>query len=732
MRRTILSAVITLCVSIACAAPDKGETGIVPAVKDWRSKDGSFTFADRMVINVSEKEREALFSVAEKFKADLLPQGFPLIEISVSDTHASNCILLALDKSADEHGKEAYSISISPDKILVHAADPIGVFYGTRSLLHMIRVHNGKIPCGEIRDWPDYPGRMLMLDVSRKPWPLSVLRDYVRILAWYKMNELHLHLSDKAADPVYSAVRVESEVFPGLSARDLCYSKTEIREFVAFAKGYGITVTPEFDMPGHATPFVKYFPDCAVKNNPDHLDVRNPKTLEVMKKFVDEMIPLFEAPDFHIGTDEYRIPLKDAAEKEEVHAAFRRFINEMNAHIRSRGKNCRIWSGFEGMEGKSVKIDPSVIVDMWDPYHPEHDGHKVISSYQCHTYVCPGCHYYGISPAFLYEGWDPGTGPSVKPAVTPPKGDPRMLGGKLHVWGDLSPTGFTLTEIAWETMPGIQSMSEKLWGNKASQNYDVFKRRADAVLPVSGTTIMNRFQFDSNPIRADVVLQVPQEIELATAADHIELPWAQAERADLEYPWTLTMEIMPTKDSPGRGVLISSDLVEIGANIKAPSFNISLNFADNTKTNTQLSYPGGIGLARASGARHGLGSPAETHLAGDSMCHFRPDFSAVKDHAIDPVMKVHVGTCYPGVLTVNTAKSSRALPRLNQWTSVTILGERGRTTLIVDGVKVGEVNNQMVCPLRYFGSIYGESFIGKIRNVKVYNRILSAEEIAKP
>jgi hypothetical protein len=384
------------------------------------------------------------------------------------------------------------------------------------------------------------------------------------------------------------------------------------------------------------------------------------------------------------------------------------------------------------MEGKSVKIDPSVIVDMWDPYHPEHDGHKVISSYQCHTYVCPGCHYYGISPGFLYEGWDPGTGPSVKPAVTPPKGDPRMLGGKLHVWGDLSPTGFTLTEIAWETMPGIQSMSEKLWGNKASQNYGVFKQRADAVLPVPGTTIMNRFQFDSNPIRADVVLQVPQEIELATAADHIELPWAQAERADLEYPWTLAMEIMPTKDSPGRGVLLSSDLVEIGANIKAPSFNTSLNFADNTKTNTQLSYPGGIGLARASGARYGLGSPAETHLVGDSMCHFRPDFSAVKDHAIDLVMKVHVGTFYPGTLTVNTAESSRAVPQLNRWTRLIILGEHGKTTLIVDGVRIGEVNNQMVCPLRYFGSIYGESFIGKIRNVKVYNRILSAEEIAKP
>ncbi len=693
MKKILIVIFLLLSSNVYAISPDMGRTGITPSVQDWQPGTGTFALsADKAVIIVNDKDRESLATVASEFRDDLTPLGFPIIETIGAAGPKPGAIFLRLAPTPLEHGPESYTMDIG-EAVVITGNSPAAVLYGTRSFLHMQRATNGKIPCGTISDWPDYPCRELMLDVARKPWPLAVLRDYIRMMAWYKMNELHLHLSDCSFDPAYSAVRVQSDVFPGLSARDLCYSKADVRELVAFARGYGVTITPEFDMPGHAAPFVKYFPDCAVTNNADHLDVRNPKTLEVMKKFVDEMIPLFDAPDFHIGTDEYRLKFKDAAEREEVHAAFRRFINAMNAHIRSRGKNCRIWSNFEAMGGKEVKLDPSITVDMWDPYNTEFDGHKVINSDQGVTYICPGAHYYGINPAGVYQNWDPSNqGPTV-PTTTPKKGDPRLLGGALHVWGDLSPTGYTFTEIAWLTLPGIQAFSEKLWGTKGSPDYATFLKRADAVLPVPGVTVLDRLQVDYHPLKPDVVLNVPQEIELSTTAEHIELPLAHAQRADLEYPWTLTMEVMKTKETNGRSVLLSSDLVEVCANYEYDE-TVKKKDADGKTIATKINHFG-LGLIRCAGATHGLGSPAESHSVG------------------------------------GVSRSFDQKLALNQWVTLTVTGSPGASAIYLDGKKIGGSNNQMVCPLRYIGSLYGQSFVGKIRNLKVLNRLLSDDEIAQ-
>ncbi len=693
MKKILLVIVLLLSSPVYAISPDMGRTGITPSVQDWQPGTGTFALsADKAVIVVNEKDATNLATVASEFRDDLTPLRYPTIEITNAASPQPGAIFLRLAPTPLEHGPESYTLEIG-NAVVITGNSPTAVLYGTRSFLHMLRASDDKIPYGTVSDWPDYPCRELMLDVARRPWPLPVLRDYIRMMAWYKMNELHLHLSDSTSGPVYSALRVQSDVFPGLSARDLCYSKAEIRELVAFARGYGVTITPEFEMPGHATPFVKYFPDCAVANNAQHLDVRNPKTLEVMKKFVDEMIPLFDAPDFHIGTDEYGIPFKNAAEREEVHAAFRRFINDMNAHIRSRGKNCRIWSGFEFMGGQTVKLDPSITVDMWFPYNAQLDGHKIINADQRFTYICPGMHFYGIDPAGVYQGWEPPYQDSKAPDTAPKKGDPRLLGGALNVWTDYGQTGYTLTEVAWLTLPGIQSFSEKLWGTKGSPGYSAFLKRADAVLPVPGVTILDRLQVDYSPLKPDVVLDIPQEIELATTADHVELPLAHAQRADLEYPWTLTMEVMKTKDTNGRAVLLSSDLVEICANYEYDE-TVKKKGADG-KTIATTVHHFGPGLIHAEGTRYGLGSPAETQHMTDVSHSF--------DQKLEP----------------------------NQWVTLTVTGSRGASAIYLDGKKIGTTYNQMVCPLRYIGSVYGQSFIGKIRNLKVLNRLLSDDEIAQ-
>ena len=127
-----------------------------------------------------------------------------------------------------------------------------------------------------------------------------------------------------------------------------------------------------------------------------------------MESLLDEMIPLFDAPDFHIGTDEFGIG-GNPQQRLKIGEDFRKFINTMNAFIRSKGKNCRIWSGFESMPGTTLP-DPSVVIDMWvtrDAKSLIDAGHNVISSSDGSTYIVPGAHYYGVSNARTYNNWEP-------------------------------------------------------------------------------------------------------------------------------------------------------------------------------------------------------------------------------------------------------------------------------------------------------------------------------------
>lgn len=440
-------------------------------------------------------------------------------------------------------------------------------------------------------------------------------------------------------------------------------------------------------MPGHARCFTDYWPDTMLKGYPNYVDVTNPKTIENLKKLLDEMIPLFDGPDIHIGTDEYRV-----GDRPDLHEAFRKFINTMNAHIRSKGKNCRIWSGFEHMKG-TTEIDPTVIIDMWetdDAMGQIDKGHKIINSNHGRTYIVPGARYYGISRQGIYQTWEPYM-VSGDPAKNPAKDNPNLLGGKLNVWCDHGPTGYTQQEIAGLTLPGLQAFAEKLWGTKGSASYADFTERIATTMPIPGVTVLDRIPSSG----ADgVVLDLPGEQTLASADAVIPLPLAKADRADLEYPWTLSLDVFPTTASTTRGVILSSDLAEIcaGSNTGAKQ-EIVTKFADGTERRGSIDTTG-VGTVRAAGARVGKDA-FSTYLAHD-------------------VSKF----------------SGRVLP-LDRWTHISVVGSEGRNVIYIDGEKVFESNNQMLCPLRQLGSTTGNSFIGKLRKIKVVNRALTPKEIGR-
>lgn len=646
--------------------------GVVPAVLSWQPTSGNLDLQ------------------AAKVQPGKAPEDAPLAK-QVSDelgrlgkNTTSGTVIEFTREGADANRPEGYTMEIS-DKVVIRSASHAGLLHGTNTLLQLAR-KNPQIPKGTITDWPVYKHRMLMLDVGRKPFPMPVLKDYIRMMSWYKMNELHVHFSDEAFGGSYAAFRIQSDVFPGLAAKDFSYSKQDIRELQDFARKHGVTITPEFDMPGHARCFTNYWPDTMLKGYPNYVDVTNPKTIGNLKRLLDEMISLFDGPDIHIGTDEYRV-----GNRPDLHEAFRQFINTMNAHIRSRGKNCRIWSGFEHMKG-TTEIDPSVIIDMWETDDAKSQiakGHPIINSNHGRTYIVPGCHYYGISRQGIYQNWEPWM-VSGDNSRNPSKNDPKLLGGKLHVWCDMGPTGYTHQEIADLTLPGLQVFAEKLWGTKGSPDYAAFEKRAALTLPVPGVSVLDRL-----PAKDSVLLDLPAVQSLTKADSVIPLPLATAERGDLEYPWTLTFDIRPSKAAgANRGVILSSDLAEICAGSAAgATTEIVTEFADGTKRSGKINTIG-LGSTRLAGAAQGK----------------------------DP---------FSGYLSHDVSKFSGISLPAETWSSVCVVGTAGRNTFYLNGGRIFESNNQMLCPLRWLGSKTGNSFIGQIRKLKVVNRALTTREIAE-
>lgn len=636
---------------------------VVPAVRSWTGTGGAIVLDGSPTIHYAA-------DAACQGLADSL-RGGPARTGSGLDVR----LAIATEPSL---GNEGYRMEIS-DSVRITGNTLAGVFYGTRTLQQMCL--NGTLPKGIIVDQPRYAGRMLMLDAGRKPYPIPVLKDYIRLMAWYKLNELHLHLSDESRGDRYAAYRIESRKFPGLHAKDLYYSWEELRELQDFAKAHHVTITPEVDMPGHASCFTNYWPELRnPKLAPSNLDLFNPQTAVRMKELLAEAIPLFDAPDFHIGTDEFNLGSLNGEERAKMGEAFREFINEMNGFVRSMGKTTRIWSGFEHMPGSTLPA-ADITIDMWVTDNAKaltDRGNRVINSNHGRTYIVPGAHYYGVNNAAIYQGWEPWM-VSGDPARNPAKDDPKLLGGKLHVWNDQGPAGYNHYEIARLTLPSLQAFAEKLWGTIGSADYAAFQKRAMATQP--GLDVFQRLP----GVPTDGPVYSQREPKTLKSADEvIYLPWAIAPHADLEFPWTLEMEVMKTAETGKRGVILSSDLVEI-----CSDFSLTETTKTKGPDGKAISTPvkrQGIGLVRAAGA-------------------FGKD-------PLDSVKSDQTSRVY-----------SERLP-LDAWSKITIVAEQGKTSVYLNGQKTGESNNQMVCPLRQFGSKTGNSFVGSIRNLKISGKAL--------
>lgn len=480
---------------------------VIPELKEWHGAEGIFT-PNKQTRIVCPKGQPELLRIGKMMAEDCETMfGFRPEVVEGKGKDGDLVLSLGKDKKL---GKEGYSIRIT-DRVVLSAPEAIGVYWGTRTLLQIAEQNKDHhLPKGNIRDYPDYAMRGFMIDCGRKFIPLSFLQDYVKIMAYYKMNTLQIHLNDNGFkqffghdwSKTYAAFRLESDTYPGLTARDGFYTKKEFIDLQKLAENRFVEIIPEIDAPAHTLAFTQYKPEIgSEKYGMDHLDLFNPETYRFMdglfKEYLEGNEPVFRGSRVHIGTDEYSNKDKNVVEK------FRAFTDHYIRYVESFGKQACVWGALTHAKGETPVKSENVIMSAWyngyaDPVEMVKQGYKLISIPDGLTYIVPAAGYYYdyLNTEYLYNKWTP---VQIGKAIFKEK-DPAILGGMFAVWNDHVGNGISTKDIHHRAFPAIQTLAVKMWtGKETSLPYAEFNIQRLQLSEAPGVNQLGRIGYSTEP-----------------------------------------------------------------------------------------------------------------------------------------------------------------------------------------------------------------------------------------
>lgn len=473
---------------------------VVPELRTWQGAEGHTVLSGRIVVS-----SKSLRSVAEALSADYAALlGRSPLQIVRGKARPGDIVLrLAPASVSEQEREEGYRLSIGK-QVEISAATVRGAYWATRTLLQLAEQAGVEgLPCGMTADSPAYGMRGFMLDCGRKYIPMDYLRNLVRIMAYYKMNTLQIHLNDNGFiqffggdwSATYSAFRLECDTYPGLTARDGSYTKAEFRDFVKEAASLGVEIIPEIDVPAHSLAFTQYNSKLGSREfGMDHLDLSSPEVIPfvegLFREYIEGEDPVFNGPRVHLGADEY------SNARPEVIEQFRSFIDHTIRYIESYGKQAVLWGALGHARGNTPVKAENVVVSCWsddyaDPKEMKQQGFKIISIPDRSVYIVPGAPYYHdfLDIHALYNDWTPA---HIGKAIFE-EGDPSLLGGMFAVWNDLVGNGITVKDIHTRTMPALQTFAVKYWtGADTTVPFDEFDRKRVSLSEAPGVNVLGR------------------------------------------------------------------------------------------------------------------------------------------------------------------------------------------------------------------------------------------------
>ena len=526
---------------------------VVPELKQWTGKDGNFTPGkDARIVCTSQNPE--LLRIARMFADDYQQMFGQTLSVAQGKATSGDFVLsLSADKKL---GEEGYAIKIT-DRVAISAPTPTGLYWSTRTLLQLAEQNQERsLPQGTIRDYPDYPLRGFMIDCGRKFIPMAYLQDLVKIMAYYKMNTLQVHLNDNGFkqyfehnwDKTYAAFRLESETYPGLTARDGSYSKKEFIDFQKQAASNFVEIIPEIDVPAHSLALTHYKPEIGSKEyGMDHLDLFKPETYEfvdaLFKEYLEGDNPVFVGKRVHIGTDEYSNAKKDVIEK------FRAFTDHYIRFVEGFGKQAVVWGALSHAKGDTPVKSENVIMNAWyngyaDPATMIKDGYKLICIPDGMVYIVPVAEYYQdyLNEPYLYKEWTPA---HIGKSVFEEK-HPSILGGMFAIWNDHAGNGISVKDIHHRIFSPLQTLSVKMWtGAQTGIPYETFNEKRALLSEAPGVNQLARIGTKPGLV-----------YERSTVA-----PGSTSDYPEIGYNYTVSFDITGAEENKGTELFRSPNAV---------------------------------------------------------------------------------------------------------------------------------------------------------------------------
>ncbi len=500
---------------------------IIPQPKEVQLNDnGAFVLSPKTVVYYeADLHREAQF--LSEYVNDILGFGLKLKEMQGANADG---IVLKL-APADFGQAESYEISVTPKQVVIKGADAAGVFYGIQTLRKSLPIPlkdstdnsqlstlNSQLPCGTIKDHPNFAYRGMHLDPCRHFIPLDSVKVYLDMMAMHNMNQFHFHLSED------QGWRIEIKKYPELTEIGAYrngtvighngnlydtirhggfYTQDELRDLIQYAAERHINIIPEIDLPGHMQAALACYPQMGCTSGPyevwrrwgvseDVLCAGNEEAMQFAENVLNEVMDLFPSPYIHIGGDECpkvrwekcpkcQAKIKELGIKKDDKFSAEDYLqsyvmNRMAKVVEARGRRVIGWD--EILEGN---VSETAIIMSWrgteGGIEAARKGHDVIMAPLSHLYfdyyqsediasepMCIG----GYLPVERVYEFQP------LPEVLTPEEQKHIIGVQANIWTEYIAHFW---HVQYMALPRMEALTEIQWNNPKERDFESFVER---------------------------------------------------------------------------------------------------------------------------------------------------------------------------------------------------------------------------------------------------------------
>jgi hypothetical protein len=465
---------------MAASVMNPGFSEEMTFVKEWIPGKDFVHLQGFRIVSKSEELKDDLKNLSDILKESGIPQNDQGMEIQLVISAVS--LPITESRYRKQFEEQSFCMTIAPQSINIKSPGASGVFHGIQTLARMID-EDGRVPCGEVHDWPDLPVRMIMLDPARQNENMDYYKRVIRFCARYRINSILIHLTDDQTSCLFH------EDYPWLM-HPQAWKPDQIRELVRYAAQFHIELIPEIESFGHAEMFVRHpeFKDILhrtdkkrgdswygtdVEGYTNVLCPASEKTYVYLDKMYQRAAETFSSPFIHIGCDEVDMTRCSRCEEKFPGITpsewFRRHLLRCRDLVEKHGRKTALWGDMILKNSEILEGFPQKDVIIYDWHYREDTSEKTSRFFQERGFEVIGCPALVCSPHMIFPDGHNYTNIRIFAEIAR---NNDLQGLNTTIW---VPTRY-MSDVLW---PGIAYAAEQSWGGShfhAESFYSDFAR----------------------------------------------------------------------------------------------------------------------------------------------------------------------------------------------------------------------------------------------------------------